>query len=319
MKTNTWIILPLVALGLFLSGCKKENNQNYSSITQVFAAGKPAQQKFVVDAASGGSITGAKGTVVTFRANSFINANGQTVTGNVNIELREVFSKKDMVYSGVLPVSIDGRALNSGGEFFIEAMQNGNRVTLRKGNFMEVRLPAQAVANNMEFFLGVDNGNGIVWQEPDSNFAIVDSQWVNSPVGSFTFASVPDSSYVINIDTTGWCNADAYMTSVNQIVDCNFTFSESFTVSSTNTSAYAFFDGTNSVWPLGVSPWGSVANNVINDNHLADIPMHILVITVEGGQLYAGTLAVTPANGGNYPINLKPFTQAELDALILSF
>jgi hypothetical protein len=316
---NTMIkgsIAILIAV-LQFTGCKKEAGSRFTSINSFYEQSKPASQSFTVNGSTGGTITGTKGTRITFPANAFVNANGTIVTGPVTVELREILTKADMIYSKVFPIAYGWEPLNSGGEFFVGATANGNKVNLRKGKFMDVTLPAQATDPNMKLFLGQDTAGMVWWNEPVNDTVAVDSQWVPSPVGGFAFTSIPSDAYVIQVDTMGYCNADAYMTNLNQYADCNFTFNESFTVDASNTTAYALFDGKQSMWPLGMT--GTIANNVINDYHLADIPTHILVITVNNGQLYSGSLAVTPANGGNYPIDLSATTKADLDALILSF
>lgn len=322
MKTiSKTIAVGLIALVSFGS-CKKETTNtgsNYSSVQSFFSQSKMQTQTFTVNASLGGTITGAKGTVVTFPSNAFVKGNGATVTGSVTIELKEVFSKKDMIYEGVYPVAYGQYLLNSGGEYFLSATQNGVQVNVKKGRFFEVALPAQQVDPNMQFFImGPDSGmDGANWVLPDTAVVQVDSQWVVSPVNGFNFTTVPDSAYVINIDSLTWGNADVFMSPT--YVTCSFKVEGVTGVSETNTKAYCIFDGFNTVWPCGVNGWGSITNNIVTDNHVATIPSHILIISVIDGQLHAGSAAVTPAAGITYNVTVAPITKEALDALILSF
>ncbi len=318
---NPILKLPLflVAALIFVSSCKKENTATgttYSSLTDLFDKNKIATQTFSVNAATGGSITGAKGTKVTFPANGFIDGNGHIVTGSVNIELKEVFSKGDMIFSGVFPLVDNYFLLNSGGEYSLNATQNGNKVNLQKGHFFEMRLPAQAADPNMQFFIGMDTMGGVNWQLPDTAFVQVDSQFVQSPVSGFNFTTIPDSAYVINCDSLGWGNADVFMNPA--YVPCSFVVTGG-QISSANTKAYCIYDGKNTVWPSGLDGFGGISANTISDTHIAAIPVHFLVISVINGELYAGSTAVTPALNGSYPVTIAPVTKEALDALILSF
>src|SRR5690606_12885246 len=61
---------------------------------------KNALQNFSLDASEGGSVTGEKGTVLWFSGNSLVDADGDSVKGDVNIELIEVFDKTTMLLYG---------------------------------------------------------------------------------------------------------------------------------------------------------------------------------------------------------------------------
>ena len=96
-----------------------------------------AKQSFVIDAENGGTITSNSNTQVTFYGNSFLNGMAQDVTGNITIELLELFNKSEMLRlnkptMGVLPFG-EQRPLVSGGEFQIKAFQNGSEVYLKAG------------------------------------------------------------------------------------------------------------------------------------------------------------------------------------------
>src|SRR5581483_2643986 len=116
-----------------MSGCKKDSTltptnstNNGSGITsfQAFfkAMGAPTQD-FTINASTGGSFTGLKGTKFTFYSNSFLNSSNALVTGNVNIQLREIYSKEDMLFSN-MPTTSGNQPLLSGGEYYLSVSQN---------------------------------------------------------------------------------------------------------------------------------------------------------------------------------------------------
>jgi hypothetical protein len=91
-------------------------------------------QVFTVNADDFNTIQGDEGTVVYFWPQSLVDANGQTVTGNVDIELIEVYGKGQMLVSDVptngLLSSGEIAQLVSGGEFYVNASQNGEDLDL---------------------------------------------------------------------------------------------------------------------------------------------------------------------------------------------
>lgn len=57
-----------------------------------------AKQSFSIDVANPSLITDNAGTSIQFIVNSFEDASGNTVTGNVDVELIEIYGKSDMVF-----------------------------------------------------------------------------------------------------------------------------------------------------------------------------------------------------------------------------
>src|SRR5687768_10951684 len=102
MKTKLSTLVFVAATILSLSACKKNKDiPAFAKADDFWASHKIETQTFTGNATTGFSITGAKGTKITFPANSMVDGNGDLVTGNVTITLKEVLSKKDVVLSGV--------------------------------------------------------------------------------------------------------------------------------------------------------------------------------------------------------------------------
>lgn len=58
------------------------------------------KQTFTLDA-GGGEIEGEDGTIVSFYGNTFFKSNGDAVTGNVTIELVEIYKKSQMLLTNM--------------------------------------------------------------------------------------------------------------------------------------------------------------------------------------------------------------------------
>ncbi len=315
MKKLNYILGATIILALL--SCKKDvdpiqpqptvgtTTESFSSINEYFNGNNPQTETFQLMAENGGAFTTQNGSEITVPANAFITANGQPVLGSVTLKMKEIFSNKNMVFSGIFPVNY-GNVLNSGGEFFIEASQNGNVLNVQDGQFINVEIPAQAEDPWMELFFagGIENPDSINWQPVDSAFS-----------GSgFNFNSV-DGTYSCNLDSLGWANIDAFMSGITYF-NCTFQLSGVAGLNNQNTNAFAVFKGENAVWPVGDVGWGSISGNTISESHLGSVDLNLLVISVVDGQLYYGLLDVLPTNNQTYQINMVPTTSANLDVII---
>lgn len=200
-----------------------------------FFAGNAANevQQFTIDATSPGSITGSKGTVINFSGSSFETQSGTIVTGNVDIELIEIFSKADMIQLNIPTMANHPSGglvpLISGGEFKITASQNGQELNLRDGFNYFVTIPAaNGVDPNMEIFYGNGDSDTVVWNQADSSVI-----WGQG------------NQYSAYFDSLNWINLDYFMnepgtqTTVQVEVPLGF--------NNQNCALFISFDGLNSL------------------------------------------------------------------------
>ncbi|MBQ4818773.1 hypothetical protein [Aquimarina sp. MMG016] len=182
------VMMTFLFLGLsilLLSSCKT-NDDNDIFIPQVFDGleykaeilenRQEAKQTFTFNSDGAGEVYGEEGTILYFPANSFVDQNGDPVTGNVDIELIEIYNKAKMLLTkmptnGKRPNG-DVETLKSGGEFYINATQNGEQLALANG--FQLFAPADEIDNEMTLFNGQDNdcdGDDlecdIVWEEDE--------------------------------------------------------------------------------------------------------------------------------------------------------
>lgn len=310
-------IIFIIAIALTVLSCKKEEEltpspqqqtnpttESFTSLDAYFDSHSVQTEIFQLTAENGGTFTTSKGSIITIPANSLITQSGQPVTGAVSLKMKEVFSTSDMIFSGIFPISY-GNVLNSGGEYFIEASQNGAALRVQDGEFISVDIPAQAEDPCMQLFLagGDELADSVNWMLADSTSG-----------SGFTFNSA-DNSYECDMDSLGWANIDAFMSNVSYF-NCDFNLSGVLGLNSSNTTAFAKFKNRNSVWPVGVSGWGSISGNIIFETHLAGVDLNLLVISVVNGQLYYGVLDAIPAQNQTYQITMSEITSAELDVVI---
>ena len=81
-------------------------------------------QKFVIQADANEVIAGKQGAIFAIPSGAFLDANGNPVSGEVQIELREANSLKDILAGGLI-TKTGNDLLASDGMYKIEAFQNG--------------------------------------------------------------------------------------------------------------------------------------------------------------------------------------------------
>lgn len=312
MKKSTFITAFGLLVAIGFSSCKKTEvvptptiGETFNSLADYFASREVSAESFTMLVQNGATYTTAKGSHLTIPPFAFSHANGTIVTGSVTVRIKEIFSNADMINSRIFPIS-GNSILNSGGEFFLEATQNGVPLIIADGVLIQMDIPAQAEDPGMMlFFAGpVEDLDSVNWQVADSTFS----------ASGFTFNSA-DGTYECDLDSIGWANIDAFSSNITYF-DCEFQLTGVTGLNASNTSAFAVFKNENAVWPVGDTYWGSIANNTITETHLGAVDLNLIVISVVNGQLYYGLLDVTPAPNQVYQISMSATSSSALDAII---
>lgn len=294
---------------LLFSACSKSEDppQNYlvsgpySNIAQVMASGAPKAVNASVSVTSGGTARAQGGTRVVIPPNAFVDAQGLAVSGAVDVSVTDWLRRGDMIFGNVLPIS-NGQPLISGGQMHIAVTQNGKPVFVRPGRQLKVELPQFGTpVPGMELFIGrtaAGGGNQVNWFKADSGSA----QLV---YGADTISFFPD--------TVGYYNADQFMSNPNY---------QSFTVDlrSDDTGAYkgmtmvALYQQYRALWPLNVTS----EPGRFREDHVPDIPVHLVAYGIRNGYFYAGYVTVTPKTGSSYVVNVQRTEPADFKKLLNS-
>ncbi len=135
--TKLHVTLLTIFVCLFAMSCKKDatpitsTSADATALKAFFDKNVTPAETFTLDAAAGGTLTSSKGTKFQFPANALTDANGQAVTGNVSISVKEIFSAADMLLNDKATGTADGKMLVSFGEFKIDAKQGEKALKLR--------------------------------------------------------------------------------------------------------------------------------------------------------------------------------------------
>lgn len=197
---------------ILFSACHKEEGNiqpDWIDAARFFEENLSHLQRFSGNAGEGFSITAERGTKVTFPPNAFVDGDGNIVSGGVEVGIIEILTKKDILLSGV-PTEADGQLLESGGEIYIEVVQNGETLELNPFNMpdspepVSVQLPRDPDADPSGMILfnqGPRYGQGIL--EDDSFTWVVFDESPQGLVGPY--------SYDFSIPNFGWINVDRFL------------------------------------------------------------------------------------------------------------
>lgn len=293
---------------LFFIGCKKDDVIEdpidvvllpYANLSELFEGEAPEKQSFSISPNTTQTITGAEGTKLTFYANSFVDAQGNVVTGQVDFELQEIYSKADMIWSERMTVASNGQLLESGGEFLLSASSGGQEVFLNQDYFMEVPISSATSSPwQMELFTST---------EMDSTWTPADSTWVGVDTAT--------NNYQFNFDSLTWINCDYFIGTANSTTGFSVAPSISAGVNLTDVEAYVVFNNINSV----ASFYYNAATNSFTCPYALPIGESVTVVIVgmDASQLYLGTLNTSISALTNpLQVPMSPVTQAQLQTTI---
>ncbi|WP_456420480.1 hypothetical protein [Lutibacter sp.] len=274
-----------------------------------------AMQEFTLDASTGGVITGVQGTKVTFQPNSF-GLNGTPVTGNVTVQLLEIYDKASMLLKNKSTLGRrangDKEALKSAGEFFIEAKQGTNNLELLEMATVTSRpVDFADLDGGMRVFRG-DDTNGD-WVEADENEdGINDDVEIRDGQG----ADGEYATYNYDIGDFGWTNLDRWYSFTGPktvlFVDVPDGFNQN------NSAVYLSYDGEPTALAR-MDTWNSSLE--MFTEHYGLIPIgqevHIIMVAEIDGQLNYAIQGTTIVDGHIEVITaLTPITQPALETLI---
>jgi len=146
-------------------------------------------------------IKGEKGTIIRIPENAFVDTKGVTVTGEITIELIEIYTKSDMLLNNIQTIS-NQKLLETGGMIYIKAFSQNMAVTLDKNKFFTLEFPTKNKQKDMNIFYGDTTSPNINWQQANSNFR-----------SDYTYIENQKelNKYIFNSTELGWINCDRFI------------------------------------------------------------------------------------------------------------
>lgn len=287
------------------------STDNYSSIEDFFAKNGVPVQSFTLNGATGGTFTGIKGTKITIPSNAFTNLSGNTVTSDIVFKIKEIYSKKDMLLSGMNTNSFAGRPLISGGELFIQPSNGGEQVFMNPINQFTAQFPANEADSSMEAYVAVTdsttNNNIIGWNSCTSCTLLVSNQ-------SYIYYSTYWNIFFNNTQYLGamWINCDHPI---------NGTSFSTFTAHANDNPSY--YQTKFYIWLSGMKGIVSLYNLANNNFYYSYAPLGyqatLIAFGVKDGKLYSSFTPTTIIQNQTVNFTLSETTteafKAQLEAL----
>lgn len=303
LNMRTLVMLCFIASTLLFNSCQPDEVVTtppdpepdplpYTDIFDYYTSQAPATQYYIARADTTQIIIGDNGTKLTFTPGGFHDGNGNGInSGEVDIELKEVFSKKDFILEGKPTVSF-GDLIESGGALNITASQNGAPIS---SYGYQVDVPVSSATSNpsdMQVFFGTEDSNG-------------DFTWEYDQGASIFLDTVGYYHMVLN--QFDWINCDYFydQTAPRVNVTATSTISQDDTVS---VYPYLVFTDINSV--MNLYP------NIDGIPQATDVPAglnaKLIMIGMSTTQFYYGEVDIVTAEETT-DVTLFPVTEDELN------
>jgi hypothetical protein len=305
----------------------------------------PQFETFTINAATGGTVTNSKGSKFIIKPNSFTDLNGNAVTGNVTVSVKEIGKASEMIFGDRPAMGKGGNPLISFGEFQINAQAGGNQLRLRQDSAVRGVIRPQQPAGGQLIDVPVWDGDTIVTATANGHnhlnqpVTISSSyparkgiEWNQAP-GQF-MTPQGGGEYGFNIrDLLNWTNCDAlysqpgtkrtvlcyFASNFNNNSGNNFSGSDPsvvfFKVKNQNVTVKLYNKILNA--PAGFEGFLSYQNSIPEGTQGT-----FLAFSVINGQFFAEMKDVTipvPTPGNDYvsfSFNPQPVSEAGLKALI---
>lgn len=314
MKKTAKLFIGLTLTVATIVACKKHEvidapvttpPQELTELNKQYLESK--RQTFTVNADVYNTILGNQGTQITLSGNNFEDANGNPLTGMVDIELIELYSLSEMIAANKVTLAEENGQiipLTSGGEFYISVTQNGNPVTVVNALSMRTAAVPNTV-NNMQLFNGnLDAQGNILWTLDNNATLPTDTagwrylfdwngayNWVNCDY----FFSFNNQQTNVTVEVPGYCEEE------NTIVYLAMP-DETALTSLSHTSGNEYTTGPNYTLPEGLN-------------------LLTVVVTVHDNQIKYSIQQSTI--GTNHHVNVTSMTVApsleELELIIQSY
>jgi len=260
------------------------------------------------------TFTSEKGVTLTINGNC-LTKNGNPVSGSVKLEFVELFDRSNMLTTnkpttGKLP---DGSQalLVSGGEFYIQATQDGQPLALTCGMHLEVPTALSGGDDmEMELFKGVINDEGnIEWERnKQAEFGIREGQG----------GATTGNQYFAFFSTFGWTNVDRFYSDPRPKTTILVAVPEGY--DATNSAVYLSYDGEPNTLAL-LDTYD--AETGLFSEHYGQIPVglacHVIFVSEDNGQWNYAIKGTTITEGGIITFDagdLAVTTEANLTQLI---
>ncbi|RZJ31819.1 MAG: hypothetical protein EOO48_00865 [Flavobacterium sp.] len=297
MKTNIFKSVAILTIATAFTACESsDSSNNYPTAAQFremeTAALNSVKQHFTFDASIGVTATSEHSVNIVIPAGSLIK-NGVTVTGMVDLEFIEIFDGGLMAVTGkpTRGITPDGKLamLISGGEFFLQATQNGEVLEIDPSQNITLVVPPDNDQPNPDMSLW----QGVVTDTiTGSNDAFV---W--QPIGQGVNAgAIGIEGYYCSFGNFGWTNVDCFYSDPRPKTTILARVPEGY--DNNNSTVYLSYDGQGH----SLAKLDTYTADGLFSEHYGQIPIglecHAIFMTVQNGTYKYAIKPVVITDGG---------------------
>lgn len=178
-------------------------------------------QTFTITAENTQVIYTDRGIRLGIYGSPFVDKNGNEVTGEITLELLEVYEKEDMLRynksTNAINHNQEAGLLISGGQLYVQGYQNGEEIAIKDNASLSLEMPISSSIENpyqMSLWDGnVDQNGNITW-ETSAGFGQV-----------YPADSIDGTSLYGNLPNFGWINCDYWYSDPREKTDVKVDFS----------------------------------------------------------------------------------------------
>lgn len=274
------------------------------NLDKFFAEHRASGQHFAVDPTRRTTLVGSQGTRLTIAPKSFLDPSGWPVRSQVTLILREVFSRPDMVLSGLTNTS-DDRILESAGQLLLEAYGDGELLSLATPIIVD--LPLQAGLDNplaSQLFSGgvsqtLSFGSGLRFD------------WKSVKTKDIQLKTLGDKKYLhFPVDALKWWNCTSFFHRRRQRIMMSLRWSAN-EMPKEDVAAFLVFRDFNAVARMYPSRHGFSSLNIPKD-----VTARAILLGCDGEKMLVGKSPWAPTSSQPIQVELEPATRTGIASLI---
>lgn len=271
----------------------------YQNLHEFFEQNGVRPQIFNLDAHKEQSIHGRLGTRFHIPAFAFKNEKGQTVKGKVQLFIKEVFTKSEMVLANKFSTTED-RLMNSNGQIFISTKLDDQELILDRA--IQIELPVQRKLNNTTAIK--------LFSESEATARSVNLEhafdWKAQTKKSLNIIKdVAEKFFSFSIDHLGWYSCNNMLEKKGRSM-----FSIKYT------STYGALD--QKVAFLVLKDWNTVVRmypkgqGFTSFNIPKNISAEIIILGIKQEQLFMGNLTIPNISNSIYLVQIEPVNEEKV-------
>lgn len=154
-----------------MTSCQTEPKRNFALEKQrifsdIYNDSQVKSEFFEISSLSDTTLKTKNGTTIKIYANSFLNADSTSFSGNYKLEIKEAYKPIDFVLGNLMTIS-NTQNLSSGGMIYVNAEANEKSLILKNGSEIGFFVPTDLLDEEMMIYSGRRDTNQIInWESP---------------------------------------------------------------------------------------------------------------------------------------------------------